>query len=257
MVAAWSVERLLGRDAPVIANASGRTLERPGTRLNVWKADASHVHETPSPTCSTTPVRTITSSCAGSPDGASTKQSGSDGTRTRALKVSPASGSVADRVPTVVPDSWFSATVELESAMSVGALLATTKAVDPAGQLAGSATPFSVRAADDMSAQKYRGVFDGIVSCVPGPMHGPSRTEPSGFTQIVTGEATLNALASADSSEVLARRRDLSEAARTVRSRRTWRKPSLGCAGMRQIVFLRRINIGPRNRISEFVRATA
>ena len=35
--------------------------------------------------------------------------------------VCPPSGSLAERVPTVVPDGWFSATLELESAMSVGA----------------------------------------------------------------------------------------------------------------------------------------
>ena len=37
------------------------------------------------------------------------------------LALSPASGSVADSVPTVVPDGWFSATLDFESAMSVGA----------------------------------------------------------------------------------------------------------------------------------------
>ncbi len=37
--------------------------------------------------------------------------------------VSAGSGSVAESVPTVVPEAWFSATVELESAMSVGCSL--------------------------------------------------------------------------------------------------------------------------------------
>ncbi len=37
--------------------------------------------------------------------------------------VSPASGSVADSAPTVVPTAWFSGTLELESPMSVGASL--------------------------------------------------------------------------------------------------------------------------------------
>ncbi len=37
--------------------------------------------------------------------------------------MSPASGSTDESVPTVVPAAWFSATVELESAMSVGSSL--------------------------------------------------------------------------------------------------------------------------------------
>jgi hypothetical protein len=110
--------------------------------------------------------------------------------------VSPASGSVADSVPTVVPAGWFSATLEFESAMSVGGLLPpTTNAVVPGGQLDGSATHFSVFAVDDMSAQKYLGVLEGTVTVVPGPLHAPRRTEPSGFKQSVVGDAALNVMA--------------------------------------------------------------
>ncbi len=39
------------------------------------------------------------------------------------LCVLAASGSVAESVPTVVPDAWFSATLVLDSPMSVGASL--------------------------------------------------------------------------------------------------------------------------------------
>ena len=45
------------------------------------------------------------------------------------MNVSPVSGSVVLKVPTVVPDGWFSATELVLRAMSVGALLVGAAAV--------------------------------------------------------------------------------------------------------------------------------
>jgi hypothetical protein len=108
------------------------------------------------------------------------------------VNVSPVSGSVADNVPTVVPAGWFSATLEFERAMSVGAWLTITNAVVPGGQFAGSPTRLRVLAFDAMSAQKYLGVFEGTLTLLPAESrHGGVRTECGRVDASVIGRTTI------------------------------------------------------------------